>query len=147
MLLNISNQLTLEKVEANNNHIKTLYELLKKRKQNQKISSNKLPTLADHQAFVKKHPYRVWFLVFYNDQCIGNLYLSKKNEIGIFLVKNEEVLKEIIKFLKEKYKPLKAIASVRAKNFIINISPNNVMLKKYLKKIGAKLIQYTYLIE
>ena len=147
MRLSISNQLTLEKVKANNNHIKILYELLKNRKQNQKISSDKLPTLADHQAFVKKNPYRIWFLVFYNDQCIGNLYLSKKNEIGIFLVKNEEVLKEIIKFLKEKYKPLKPIASVRAKNFVINISPNNVMLKKYLKKIGAKLIQYTYLIE
>ena len=78
MRLSISNQLTLEKVKANNNHIKILYELLKNRKQNQKISSDKLPTLADHQAFVKKNPYRIWFLVFYNDQCIGNLYLSKK---------------------------------------------------------------------
>ena len=105
MIYSITDNLIIEKVRANYNHTKILYETLKKRKKNYKISHKNLPTFKKHQDFVKNNPYRVWFLVFENKECIGTLYLSKMNEVGVFLIKNEGVSKDLIEFIKKNIGP------------------------------------------
>ena len=147
MIYSITNNLIIEKVKINDNHIKILYEILKKRKKNYKISYKDLPTFKKHQLFVKKNPYRVWFLVFKSKECIGTIYLSKMNEVGIYLSKNEGLSEDLIEFVTKKYRPLKGKYSVRSEKFIINISPKNVILRKLIEKMGAKLIQNTYLFD
>ena len=65
----------------------------------------------------------------------------------IYLSKNEGVSEDLIEFVTKKYRPLKGKYSVRSEKFIINISPKNVILRKLIEKMGAKLIQNTYLFD
>ena len=91
-----------------------------------------------------RNPYRVWFLIIKDQEYIGTLYLTKMNEIGIFLSKKLELTKSLISFIISKYKPLKKKSSLRSENFIINISPKDAKLNKMFINMGAKLIQKTY---
>src|SRR5580692_8542980 len=71
---------------------KFLYELLKEREPSQNISHREMPSYEEHIRFVDSYPYREWFVIF--DEWgnvemgpIGAIYLSKQNEIGIFIAK------------------------------------------------------------
>ena len=143
----ITKNIILEKVKTNDNHIEALFMILSKRKNYQKISFKKLPSFKEHKSFVKNHPYRMWFLIIKDKKYVGTIYLSKMNEIGIFVIKHLEVIEPLVDFVIEKYKPLKRKKSIRSENFIINISPKDVMFNNIIKDMGAKLIQNTYLLK
>ena len=147
MIYKLENNLILKKVEPKKIYIKELYYILGKRKSKHKISFKTMPSEEEHERFVRKNPYRVWFLIEKNKKYIGTLYLTKMNEVGIHLMRNLEISKKIISFIISKYKPLKKIDSVRNECFIINISPEDIKLKKIFVDMGAKLIQNTYLLK
>jgi len=67
--------------------IKFLYDLLKERDPSVNITHKKIPTYAQHKKFVISKPYSKWYILEYNRKKIGSIYLSKQNEIGIFLKK------------------------------------------------------------
>ena len=70
---------------ASEKDIHFLYKLLLSRKFN--ISHRKSPSIEDHRAFVLNHPYRNWYLIKFESDYIGTLYLSNENIIGIITIK------------------------------------------------------------
>ena len=115
-----------------------LYELLKERNSKVNISHKKMPTYAQHVKFVMSKPYSKWYVIQQNKQNIGSIYLSKQNEVGIFLIKNmhrKKIGQMALKMMMEKHP---------RKRFLANINPKNKKSIEFFIKNGYKLIQYTY---
>lgn len=115
-----------------------LYELLKERNPEANISHKKMPTYSEHVKFVKSKPYSKWSIIEYGRQKAGSIYLSKNDEIGIFLKKRfhgKNIGQESLELFM-KMNP--------RKRYLANVSPKNIVSQKFFKKNGFKLIQYTY---
>ena len=118
-----------------------LYDLLKERESNVNISHKKMPTYAQHIKFIESRPYSKWYVIILNNQKIGSAYLSKQNEIGIFITKNKQrkklgtsVLDIIIK-------------KNHRKRYLANVNPKNKKSISFFKKNGFELIQHTFELE
>ena len=120
------------------NDFKFLYELLLERDPVANISHKKMPTYDEHVKFVTSKPYLRWYVVFYNGKKVGSSYLTKQNEIGIFVKKELQekgIGSQILELVMEKNGPGRYLA---------NISPKNKKSIKFFKNHGFNLIQYTY---
>ena len=118
--------------------IRFLYNQLKERDSKINISHKKMPKYTEHSKFVLSKPYSKWYIIIHKNKKIGNTYLTKTNEIGIFILKSIKikgvgkiVLEEIIKM------------NPRSR-YLANVSPKNDKSSIFFKKNGFKLIQYTY---
>ena len=121
-----------------NSDIKFLFDLLKERDLRVNISHKKMPTYNEHTKFIKSKPYSKWYIILKSKQKIGSIYLSKNDEIGIFLSKKFQgknvgnfVLNELMK-------------KNPRKRFLANVNPKNKKSMEFFKKNGFKLIQYTF---
>ena len=124
--------------QVNASDLKFLYNLLKERDPVANISHIKMPSYQEHVKFVKSKPYSKWYVIYHNSRKIGSVYLSKQDEIGIFLKKefqSKGLSKEAVEILIEK--------NPRSR-YLANVSPKNLSSRKFFKKQGFKLIQYTY---
>ena len=121
-----------------NSDIKFLFDLLKERNPRVNISHKKMPTYNQHRKFIKSKPYSKWYIILKSKQKIGSIYLSKNDEIGIFLSKKFQG-KNVGNF---------ALNELMKKNprkrFLANVSPKNKKSMEFFKKNGFKLIQYTF---
>jgi len=115
-----------------------LYELLLEREPSVNISHKKIPTFQQHLKFINSKPYSRWYIIKKNDQKIGSIYLTKQNEIGIFVKK--EFQKEGLGMKSMKLLMMKNPRS----RYLANINPKNLKSTKFFKKFGFKLIQHTY---
>ena len=70
-----------------NSDVKFLFDLLKERDPRVNISHRKMPTYSQHAKFIKSKSYSKWNIILKSKQKIGSIYLSKNDEIGIFLSK------------------------------------------------------------
>ena len=123
---------------VNQSDFRFLYNLLKERNPNMNISHKKMPTYSEHVKFVKSKPYTKWDVIEYGKQKIGSIYLSKNDEIGIFLKKQfqgKNVGQESLELFM-KMNP--------RKRYLANVNPKNTVSQKFFKKNGFKLIQHTY---
>ena len=117
---------------------KFLFELLKERDPRANISHKKMPSYNEHLKFVKSKPYTKWYIILKLKDRIGSIYLSKNDEIGIFLSKKyqgknigNDALKELIrKNPRERY--------------LANVNPKNKKSSVFFKNNNFKLIQHTY---
>lgn len=66
-----------------------LYDLLKERKPWESISHKKVPHYDEHVKFVRSKPYRKWYIIDYKGP-VGAIYLTNKNEIGIFIERHNQ---------------------------------------------------------
>jgi len=131
-----------------------LYRLLDERKSWQSISHKEMPTFEDHVKFVNSKPYKHWYLVKRNlsEEYIGAVYISKYNEIGIFLLEKHTYKgfgKIILETLFEKHKEIPM--------FYANVAPLNSMSLAFFANNGFKhfrptldkeenyIVQYTFL--
>ena len=117
---------------------KFLYQLLSERKSIQNISHKKMPTYDEHIEFVNSNPYSKWYIIEIDNEKVGSIYLTKQNEIGIFLkqkFQGNRIGTEALNHLIIKNPGLRYLA---------NINPKNTESIKFFKKLGFKLIQYTY---
>ncbi len=64
-----------------------LFNLLKQREGSVNISHKSLPTWEEHLNFIKNYDYPAWDIIIVNDKKIGNIYLTTRDEIGIFIDK------------------------------------------------------------
>jgi hypothetical protein len=135
---------TLEEVTGTDEQIRMLYDILIKRTHN--ISNTVYPSLDEHIEFVKNHPYRIWYLVKANAQCIGSAYLMENNCVGINLIMNVDLFPSVVNKILEKHKPLREIKSVRPSYFYINIAPDNKEVETQLVKLNAQKIQSTFIL-
>ena len=124
-----------------NSDVEFLFDLLKERDTRANISHKKMPTYDEHVNFVKSKPYSKWYIIFKSEQKVGSIYLTKNNEIGIFLSKKFQV-KNIGKF---------ALNELMKKNpckrFLANVNPKNKISNVFFKNNDFKLIQYTLRLE
>jgi len=115
-----------------------LYELLAERDPSANISHRKMPTYQKHVEFVMSKPYSKWYVIYCNKEKAGSIYLSKQNEIGIFVKKGKQgkgMGTQVLKLLIKKNPRWRYLA---------NINPKNTRSIKFFKKHGFKLIQHTY---
>ena len=117
---------------------KFLFELLKDRDPRANISHKKMPSYNEHLKFIKSKPYTKWYIILKSKYRIGSIYLSKNDEIGIFLSKkyqgknigNDALVELIRKNPRERY--------------LANVNPKNKKSSTFFKNNNFKLIQYTY---
>ena len=121
-----------------NSDVKFLFDLLKERDPRANISHRKMPTYSQHTKFIKSKPYSKWYIILKSKQKIGSIYLSKNDEIGIFLSKKFQgknvgsfALNELIK-------------KNPRKRFLANVNPKNKKSISFFKNNNFKLIQYTF---
>ena len=118
--------------------VKFLFDLLKERDPRVNISHRKMPTYSQHTKFIKSKPYSKWYIILKSKQKIGSIYLSKNDEIGIFLSKKfqgknvgNSALNELMK-------------KNPRKSFLANVNPKNKKSISFFKNNNFKLIQYTF---
>ncbi len=114
-----------------------LFDLLKERAKEQNISHKYMPTFQDHVEFVDSHPYRAWYLVEKDKTPIGAVYLTREDELGVFILKKHHrqgwgswALKEIMELHPRD-------------RFLANINPENEVSKKLFAKIGFNKLSET----
>ncbi|AJW71791.1 GNAT family N-acetyltransferase [Nitrosopumilus adriaticus] len=121
--------------------IQFLYDLLKERDPKANISHKKMPTFAQHEKFVNSRPYSKWYVISDSGKNVGSIYLTKENEIGIFIKKNTQ----------NKGIGVSAITKMMEKNprsrYLANVNPKNKKSIQFFKKNGFKLLQYTFELE
>lgn len=128
--------------------LKFLYDLLQEREDHVSISHKTMPSWDDHVNFVCSMPYRYWWIIFGEippidgmrqvPRNVGAAYLSKQNEIGIFIKKEYQGKgygKEAIKRIVEMFPGQRLLA---------NISPANERSHKLFQELGFSPIQTTY---
>ena len=121
-----------------NSDVKFLFDLLKERDPRVNISHKKMPTYSQHTKFINSKPYSKWYIILKSKQKIGSIYLSKNDEIGIFLSKKfqgknvgNSALNELMK-------------KNPRKRFLANVNPKNKKSISFFKNNNFKLIQYTF---
>lgn len=128
----------LELKSVTKKDVRFLYNQLKERDPKINISHKKMPSYSEHTKFVLSKPYSKWYIIYYKNRKVGNVYLSKMNEIGIFILKTIKV-KGLGSLVLEQV--LKKNPKTR---YLANVNPKNVKSAEFFKKNGFKLIQHTY---
>lgn len=115
---------------VNESDAEFLYELLKEREGHVNISHKSLPEWKEHLEFIKSKPYSKWEIILFEKNPVGNIYLTKRNEIGIFIKKEFQskgigstALKQFMKESGEK-------------RFLANINPTNYKSIQFFGKNG-----------
>ena len=123
---------------VNKSDIRFLYNQLKERDSTVNISHKKMPTYLEHSKFILSNTYSKWYIIMNKNKKIGNVYLTKTNEIGIFILKSNEN-KGIGKKVLEKIMEMNPRS-----RYLANVNPKNKKSLNFFKKNGFKLIQYTF---
>src|SRR5438309_2463053 len=115
-----------------------LYALLHERDTIVKIYHKEMPSYKKHVRFVMSKPYSKLYIIYYERQKSGSIYLTRKNEIGIFIKKKMQGLgigNKALQLMIEKNPRTRYLA---------NTNPKNSKSIKFFTKKGFKLIQHTY---
>jgi|TARA_B110000014_G_C20117672_1_gene590846 RimJ/RimL family protein N-acetyltransferase len=115
-----------------------LFELLKERDPRANISHKKMPSYDEHIKFIKSKPYTRWYIILKSKERVGSIYLSKNDEIGIFLSKE---------YQKKNIGNTTLVELIRKnprKRYLANVNPKNKKSSTFFKKNNFKLIQHTY---
>lgn len=115
-----------------------LYELLSERDPRANISHRKMPSFNQHAKFVMSKPYMRWYIIEQNNTKLGSVYLTKQDEVGIFIKKKSQGKKVGSKALKIMMK-----LNPRTR-YLANVNPANCKSILFFKKNGFTLIQHTY---
>ena len=118
---------------------KILYRLLKEREAPVNISHRQTPSMKHHLGFIKSKPYKTWDLIAVNNQVIGATYLSRQNEIGLFIFKkyrNFGYGRQAVRLLLDKH--------LHTDRFLANINPWNKRSIHFFEQLGFHHIQNTY---
>ena len=136
LLLEINSNMKLKLVTENDALF--LYDLLKSRDSLANISHKKVPSYSEHVNFILSNPYTIWYIIEYEEEKTGSIYLSKQDEIGISLVDNslyDKIGKSVIKSL---------IKNNPRKRYLANVSPQNKKLQDFFVNNGFTGLEYTY---
>ena len=115
-----------------------LFELLKERDPRANISHKKMPSYDEHIKFIKSKPYTRWYIILKSKERVGSIYLSKNDEIGIFLSKE---------YQKKNIGNTALVELIRKnprKRYLANVNPKNKKSSTFFNKNNFKLIQHTY---
>lgn len=122
-----------------------LWALLAEREAHQSISHRKMPTLADHRAFIASRPYAHWYLIDCGD-IVGATYLTRQREIGIGILTNYRrngYAINAIRMLMQMHRD----GEYAGRRFLANISHQNADSIAMFRALGFSQIQVTYAID
>jgi RimJ/RimL family protein N-acetyltransferase len=115
-----------------------LYRLLEERESHMNISHRDMPTWKDHLRFIAKRPYSAWYLIEYEQDYVGAIYLTALGEIGIGI---------LAAWHGRGFGPA-AIHTLMRKHprsrFLANINPDNAKSIRMFSDMGFRIIQQTY---
>tara|TARA_B100001758_G_C17924425_1_gene360233 strand:- start:115 stop:516 length:402 start_codon:yes stop_codon:yes gene_type:complete len=115
-----------------------LYELLKQREGSVNISHRSTPEWQTHVEYIENNSYQSWDIILVDGVKVGNIYLTERDEIGIFIDKKYQSKGygsiAIEKFMKKNGK----------KRYLANINPTNYKSIQFFGKHGFLHIQNTY---
>lgn len=100
-----------------------------------------MPSFATHKRFIQSYPYRAWYLITVNKHYVGTVYLTRRDEIGIFIfrsLRGEGFGPTAIRLLMDKHP---------RKRFLANINPRNGSSVLLFRRLGFTHIQNTYAYE
>lgn len=129
--------------------VNVLYDLLKERPRNSRISHAIMPPFDAHRAFVLSRPYRYWYLIKVGREYVGDLHCTDLNEIGIFLFERFRTSgygRQALELFIDTHKPLHAIISKRVNRWLANIAPANMGAKNFFRRMGFQRIQETWIL-
>ena len=132
------NEPTIDLKLVTKSDFKFLYELLKNRDSHANISHKNMPSYLNHVKFIQSNPYSKWYVIQLGRKKIGSVYLSKNDEIGIFL-KHDCQSKGIGSVVLEQL-----IRMNPRQRYLANVSPKNKKSLKFFEQNHFKLIQHTY---
>ena len=120
-----------------------LYELLKQREGRVNISHRSIPTLTEHRDYIENHSYQSWDIILVDNNKVGNIYLTQRDEIGIFLDKKfqgrgygSQALKQFMKKNGKKLKGKKLFIPMPDKTIEVTVS-DTVFLDKEGDRLNA----------
>lgn len=115
-----------------------LFNLLAGRHWYQNISHKGMPTYDQHVEFIMSKPYAVWYVISIDGRFVGSVYLSKQDEVGIFLIDGihgQGIGGAALANL---------IALHPRQRYLANINPANTESIQFFAKYGFHLIQKTF---
>lgn len=125
------------------------YEILGERPLEHGISHKKMPTWAEHMAFMRMRPFRLW-LVITGTECgeaVGHIEVLPTNEFGVHILRRHQgrgLGAEAVKLFMQEYEPLPAIPAIRNGRWLANVAPANTRAAAFFQKLGFTRIQETY---
>lgn len=118
-----------------------LYDLLLDRDPIANISHKSNPTFYKHLEFINSRPYAIWNVIEVDGVRVGSIYLTRQDEIGLFLKKEHQgkgLGKEAVKlFMEQNPRP----------RYLANIAPKNYRSRGFFSQLGFEPIQYTFALE
>lgn len=128
-----------------------LYNLLEERKLYQSISHKELPTYENHVKFVRSKPYKQWFILQDNKLFVGSVYLTKDNEIGIFIFEDylgvgygHIAIEEILKLNKDTELIKANIAPTNSNSLAFFCNQRFQFHHTLLSEDAKHIVQYTF---
>lgn len=134
--------ITLQDVRQNSDAMRILWNLLEERPPEANIShSGHLPEWTDHQVHVQYHDHLGWYLIMDDGIPVGSVYITKKGEIGVAVLKDHQ---------RKGYAKagIKAIMAVhKREEYLANVAPANSRSHQLFTQLGGTIIQSTYRIK
>ena len=118
-------------------YLSILYQLLSERTAEQSISHDEMPSFDEHKMFVQSMPYRYWYFIEVDNLYVGAIYLTRAEEVGLFIFKEHQG----IGYGGE------ALAMFRKKHpgdLLANVAPDNELAHKFWTQQGGEVVQVTY---
>ena len=115
-----------------------LYELLKQREGRVNISHHSIPTLTEQRDYIENHSYQSWDIIWVENNRVGNIYLTQRDEIGIFIDNKFQARGYGSQALKQ------FMEKNGKKRYLANINPTNYKSIQFFGKHGFIHIQNTY---
>ena len=115
-----------------------LYDLLKDRDPAANISHRSVPPFYQHLAFIQSQPYEGWYIADLDGEKIASVYLTRQDEIGIFLVRDKQgqgLGTRVLNLL---------MAEHPRKRYLANVAPGNEDSTRFFVGQGFRHIQNTY---
>ena len=119
-------------------HLILLWNLLAERAASQSISHHEMPTWRQHVEFVMSKPYEAWYFIIVDDEPVGVVYLTRRNEIGVFIFNGHQKKghgRAAVKALMEKH---------GLRRYLANVNPANEATRFLFQGLGFQLCQHTY---
>lgn len=136
--------MTLISIYTRHDRAALLWGLLCQRDETVSISHRVMPSFREHVLFIESDPYQAWYFMMEIDfmmeieKVVGACYLSKQNEIGVFVFGDSQGKGYATQAVKE------VMAAHGERRYLANINPRNLKSVKLFNNLGFKHIQNTY---
>lgn len=122
-------------------HMNILYKLLLERPAHANVFHKGTTPFVEHKEYINSRPYHALYMIDVEGEAVGSVYLTNKDEIGIFIFKRYQgcgLAKRVIRTLMELHP---------RSTYLANISPSNKPSICLFKHLGFKIKQHTYQLE